>query len=69
MRSSNGAILEELFTVEQAAAILQLTPKTIKDWLRAGKLAGYKMGRLWRVREADLEALIQASRVLCAREE
>jgi excisionase family DNA binding protein len=61
--------MDELLTTEQAAAILQLTPKTIKDWLRAGKLTGYKMGRLWRVTEADLEALIQASRVLCAREE
>ena len=61
--------MDELLTTEQAAAILQLTPKTIKDWLRAGKLTGYKMGRLWRVTEAALEALIQASRVLCAREE
>jgi hypothetical protein len=27
------------------------------------------MGRLWRVKEADLEAFIQASRVLRARKE
>ena len=54
--------MDELLTTEQAAAILQLRPKTIKDWLRAGKLTGCKMGRLWRVREADLEAFIQAPR-------
>jgi excisionase family DNA binding protein len=54
--------IEELFTVEQAAAILQLSPKTLKDWLRAGKLTGCKVGRLWRVKPADLEAFIQASR-------
>jgi excisionase family DNA binding protein len=51
----------ELLTAEQAAATLQLSPKTIKDWLRAGKLTGCKIGRRWRVREVDLEAFIQAS--------
>jgi excisionase family DNA binding protein len=54
--------MDELFTVEQVAAILQLSPKTIKDWLRAGTLTGCKIGRLWRVTPADLEAFIQASR-------
>jgi excisionase family DNA binding protein len=56
--------MDELLTTEQAAAILQLTPKTIKEWLRAGKLTGCKMGRVWRVKAADLEAFIQASRLL-----
>ena len=61
--------MDELLTPEQAAAILQLSPKTIKDWLRAGKLTGCKVGRVWRVKPADLEAFIQASRRLHAREE
>jgi excisionase family DNA binding protein len=61
--------MDELLTPEQAAAILQLSPKTIKDWLRAGKLTGCKVGRVWRVKRADLEAFIQASRRLHAREE
>ena len=53
--------MRELLTVEQAAATLQLSPKTLKGWLRAGKLTGCKIGRQWRVREVDLEAFIQAS--------
>jgi excisionase family DNA binding protein len=61
--------MDELLTTEQAAAILQLTPKTINDWLRAGKLMGCKIGRVWRVRQADLEAFIWASRMLYGREE
>jgi excisionase family DNA binding protein len=61
--------MDELLTTEQAAAIFQLTPKTIKDWLRAGKLTGYKIGRVWRVTEADLEAFVQASRVSRMKEE
>jgi Helix-turn-helix domain len=40
----------------------------MKDWLRAGKLTGCKIGRLWRVKQADLEAFIQASRLLRGRE-
>ncbi|HSF33448.1 MAG TPA: helix-turn-helix domain-containing protein [Candidatus Tectomicrobia bacterium] len=56
--------MDDLLTAEQAAAILQLSPKTIKDWLRAGKLTGCKIGRVWRVKLADLEAFIQASRLV-----
>jgi excisionase family DNA binding protein len=54
--------MDELFTTEQVAAILQVSPKTVKDWLRAGKLTGCKIGRLWRVKPADLEVFIQTSR-------
>lgn len=61
--------MDDLLTPEQAAAILQLSPKTIKDWLRAGKLTGCKIGRFWRVKPADLEAFIQASRLERGREE
>jgi excisionase family DNA binding protein len=53
--------MHELLTAAQAAAILQLSPKTIKAWLRTGKLMGCKIGRQWRVRKVDLEAFIQAS--------
>jgi len=56
--------MRELLTVEQAAATLQLSPKTLKGWLRAGKLTGCKIGRQWRVREMDLEAFIQASLIM-----
>ena len=55
--------MDDLLTAEQAAAILQLSPKTVKDWLRAGKLTGCKIGRFWRIKPADLEAFIQASRL------
>lgn len=50
---------ERLMTPEQAADRLAVSPKTLRDWLRRGQLRGVKVGRLWRVREADLEAFIQ----------
>ena len=50
--------MEDLLTVEQAAAKLQIAPKTLKDWLRAGRLKGVRVGRLWRIKERDLEAFV-----------
>jgi len=64
---SNGEIgvtMHALLTVEQAAATLQIRPKTVKGWLREGKLTGCKIGRQWRVREVDLDAFIQAALIV-----
>ena len=49
---------EKLLTVEDAAKVLLVKPTTIRKWLKAGKLKGMKMGRLWRVRESELEAFL-----------
>jgi excisionase family DNA binding protein len=53
--------MEDLLTVEQAAAKLQIAPKTLKDWLRAGRIKGVRLGKLWRVKESDLEAFVEQS--------
>jgi excisionase family DNA binding protein len=49
---------EKIYDVEGAAEVLLVKPKTVREWLRTGKLGGVKMGRLWRVRESDLEAFL-----------
>ncbi|MBO8140902.1 MAG: helix-turn-helix domain-containing protein [Firmicutes bacterium] len=49
---------ERLLTLEEVAERLVVAPKTIRDWLREGKLRGLKVGKLWRVREQDLEAFL-----------
>jgi len=50
---------EKLLTVEDAAKALLVKPTTVREWLKAGKLKGVKVGRLWRVRESDLEVLLK----------
>jgi len=40
------------------AEILQVTPKTVKDWCRSGKIPGVKLGIMWRVTEDDLQLFI-----------
>jgi excisionase family DNA binding protein len=55
MKDSVGKV----FTPEEVAERLSVSTKTIKDWLRTGKLKGVKVGRLWRVRESELEAFLK----------
>lgn len=50
---------ERLLTPAQVADRLQVTEKTVYRWLDAGKLAGVKLGRLWRIREENLEDFLQ----------
>jgi len=53
-------VAEKLLTPETAAEALGISPKTLKDWLRAGKIKGVKIGRAWRIREADLQVFIES---------
>jgi excisionase family DNA binding protein len=48
---------EEFLTVEEAAARLKLSVFTMRDYLRAGKVPGIKVGKFWRVPESALAAM------------
>jgi len=41
--------LGQILTVPQAAARLQVSERTIYEWLREGKLPGRKIGKVWRL--------------------
>ena len=49
---------ERLLTPEEVASILAVSPKSVREWLRRGKLKGVKAGRLWRVRKRDLDTFL-----------
>jgi excisionase family DNA binding protein len=51
--------MEHLLTPKEAAEIMAVTSRTVKDWLRKGELAGVKIRNLWRIKETDLEHFIQ----------
>ncbi len=57
-----GDAVEKLLTPKEVAYLLQVKPVTIMTYLRRGELKGVKVGRLWRVRNTDLEAFLQAGR-------
>ena len=56
-------VKEQLLTPAQVGERLQLTERTVYEWLRDGRLLGLKLGRLWRIRPEDLEAFLDRTRV------
>jgi excisionase family DNA binding protein len=52
--------MNHLLTIEEAAARLKIAVKTMREWLRTGKLPGVKTGKYWRVREQDIEAFVKS---------
>jgi excisionase family DNA binding protein len=51
--------MNEVLTIHEAATRLKLKPETVRDWLKAGKLKGVKLGRVWRVDAEALERLLE----------
>ena len=58
--SQNAGAQDRLHSVESAGEFLGgVSPATIRAWLTQGKLRRIKVGRLTRVRESELLALIK----------
>jgi excisionase family DNA binding protein len=47
----------KLLTPRQVADRLQVSPRTIARWCRDGKMAGVKVGRVWRISEEAYRGL------------
>ena len=47
---------DELLTVEDAARLLKVTTKLVRREAAEGRLVGFKIGREWRFRRADVRA-------------
>ena len=54
---------EKLLTPEDAAERLQVSPGTVRGWLRKGVIKGTKVGggRLWRISETTIEDFEKAA--------
>ena len=48
----------QLLTVEEAAGLLSCSEAAVRKWISQGRLAKVKVGRLTRLRESDVESLI-----------
>ena len=53
-RKQNGAAVEQLWDVSEAAKFLRIHPKTLRDKARRGVIPGIQVGRLWRFRASAL---------------
>jgi putative molybdopterin biosynthesis protein len=56
-----GAVMERMLTIKEVAQILKVKPLTVYNWVKAGKLRAYKLGRIYRVAEKDLEVFLSSS--------
>jgi excisionase family DNA binding protein len=52
----------EFLTVAEIAELLKMNPQSIRNWIDAGKLPAYRVGRRVRVSRADFDALINSGR-------
>jgi excisionase family DNA binding protein len=50
---------DKLLTLRDAAEILKLTPRTVREYVRRGEIAGRIIGGRWRFRRADLDAFFE----------
>jgi excisionase family DNA binding protein len=50
---------DEYLSTRGAAAFADVAPGTIRRWIREGRLAGHRAGRVVRVKRADLERLLR----------
>jgi excisionase family DNA binding protein len=51
--------METLYTVDEAAKVLKVHSKTVREWLRTKRLKGVLAGRFWRIKESDLQAFLR----------
>ena len=51
--------MEPLYTPEEVAELLRVSPRTVQRWLAQGKLQGVKVGRLWRIPKASLDRFLE----------
>lgn len=52
--------MDKYLTSEQVAAQLQVHPFTVLKYLKSGRLPGIKIGRMYRIKESDVEKFLSS---------
>ncbi len=69
MKGSDGTRMGGMSTPIQwlstadAAKYLGITPRTLYRFIDEGQIAGYRFGRVIRLKQADVDTFIEASRI------
>jgi len=53
------AIGDRLLTLCEAAEVLRLNPRTLREYLKRGEIQGRIIGGSWKFRRADLDAFVE----------
>src|SRR5580693_5125665 len=49
---------EHLLTLREAAEVLRLNPRTVREYVQRGEIEGRIIGGRWKFRRADLDAFL-----------
>jgi excisionase family DNA binding protein len=55
-------VVTPIYTIDEAAEILKIKPRTVRQWIADRKLKSFKLGDLVRIHEDDIQALIDTAR-------
>jgi excisionase family DNA binding protein len=50
---------ERLLTLREAADVLRLSTRTVREYVQRGEIKGKIIGKRWRFRRADLDAFFE----------
>jgi excisionase family DNA binding protein len=63
MQEQNGkgspSIGEKFLTLREAAEVLRLSTRTVREYVKRGEIRGKIIGKRWRFRRADLDAFFE----------
>lgn len=59
----------EMLSVQEVARRLDVSPRTVKRWIRRGHLRGYKLPLFWKVASFDLERFLRTRRTIVRNEQ
>lgn len=51
--------MDKSISIQEAAEILSVHRVTVYRLIRSGKLPAFRVGRIWRIREKDLEKITE----------
>jgi len=50
---------DRFLTLREAAEVLRLHPRTVREYIRRGEIQGRLIGRRWRIRRKDLDSFFE----------
>lgn len=52
----------DVYTLEELTTLLQVTRRSLYNWIKDGKLKAFRVGRQWRVTKQSLKEFMEASK-------
>jgi len=68
-KNDTYTMVGRIYDLKEAAEVLKIKPRTLRQWVKDGKIKAFKMGNrgLVRIHEADLQIFIDQARKRSAR--